>query len=173
MSFLERFRSSMRADAPDGAPIETDSAGDDDVLPGYSKLNERQAIAALGPLNQAELTAVEGFERTHRDRVAVLDKLRYLREPEPLPGYDALEPDAIGAALTEADADRVKAVREYERKHQNRPTVNTKVASALHGLRDRATTGADISPVAGSEQLPVRANGLPIKVEPENGLGTP
>lgn len=157
MSFLDKLRSSMRADAPEGATSEPDpAAGDDAVTARYRKLNERQAIAALGPLTQVELTAIERFERTHRDRVSVLDKLRYLREPEPMPGYDALDPKAISEALAEADTDTVKSIREYERKHENRTTVNTEVASTLHRLRDRAATG----------------NGLPIKVEPERGLGT-
>jgi hypothetical protein len=172
MSVFERIRS-MRTNAPAGASSDTDSGGGDDALLGYAKLNERHAIAALGPLNQVELTAIECFERTHRGRVPVLDKLRYLRDPEPLPGYDALEPDAIGERLAGVDATRVKAVREYERKHQNRPPVNAKVASALHELREPAETGAGDSPTAGSAQLPVRGNGLPIKVEPEAGLGTP
>ena len=172
MSFLERIRGSRRADSPAGGSSETDSSGADVAIPGYAKLNERQAIAALGPLNQAELTAIERFERTHRGRVPVLDKLRYLREPEPLPDYDALEPSAIGAALAGGDADRVNAVRDYERKHQNRPTVNTEVVSALRSLRDRSN-GTNGAAAEEPEHALVQGNGLRIKVEPERGLGTP
>jgi hypothetical protein len=41
----------------------------------------------------------------------VLDKLRYMRGSEPLPGYDALSPEEIATALSGADAETVKAVR--------------------------------------------------------------
>jgi hypothetical protein len=46
----------------------------------------------------------------------VLDKLRYMRGGEPLPGYDALTTEEIAKALAGAEAETVKAVRDYERK---------------------------------------------------------
>ena len=59
---------------------------------------------------------METYERAHGNRPAVLEKLRYMRGTEPLPGYDALTPEQIAEALAGADAETVKAVRDYERK---------------------------------------------------------
>ena len=168
MSFFKRTRSSARADAADGA---APAPGDAALTDRYAKLNERQAVAELARLNQAELTAIDQFERAHRDREGVLNKLRYLREQEPLPGYDTLEADAIAEALAGADSHTVKAVREYERKHQNRPTVIAEIARSIHLSRDRAEAGADAVPAAA--QPLVVGNGLPIRVEPERDIGTP
>ena len=151
------------------------SEADQALTDRYAKLNDQQAVAALAGLSQAELTAIARFERSHRDRAPVLDKLRYLRQPEPLPGYDALEPNAIPEALAGADTGTVKAVREYERKHQNRPSVNVAIASALNSLRDEPGAGADGAPTpppAGS-QPPVAGNELPIETPPESGRETP
>ena len=174
MNFLKTIRSNMGAGAPDAAAPETAlTDGDQALVDRYAKLNERDAVAGLARLNQAELTAIEQFERSHREREPVLDKLRYLRQPEPLPDYDTLEPDAIAAALAGADAETIKAVRVYERKFQNRPTVNAELVRVIRGLRDRPATSADGAPVAAAEQAPVVGNGLPIKVRPESGLGTP
>jgi hypothetical protein len=176
MSFLKTIRGNMRADGPDAASAETGSTDRAQTLTDrYAKLNERQAVAELARLNQTELTAIEQFERSHREREPLLNKLRYLRQPEPLPGYDGLEPDGIAEALAEADAETVKAVREYERKFRNRPTVNVAIAVAIHRLRDRPAAGADgsLAPASASERAPAAGDGLPIKVRPESGLGTP
>jgi hypothetical protein len=176
MSFLKSIRSNTRTGDPDAtSPDPGVTDGNQDLTDRYAKLNERDAIAELARLNQADLSVIARFERSHRDRPPVLDKLRYLRQPEPLPGYDALEPNAIPEALAGADAGTVKAVREYERKHQNRTSVNVAIARALKSLRDEPGAGADgapTPPLAGS-QPPVAGNGLPVKTPPESGLGTP
>ena len=61
----------------------------------------------------------------------MLDKLRYMRGSEPLPGYDALTPEQIAEALTGADAETVKAVRDYERKFHGRRSVLDEAARVL------------------------------------------
>ena len=63
--------------------------------------------------SQIELEAVESYERSHRGREAVLNKLRYLRGREPFAGYDAMSVDEILAALEEADLATIKRVRGY------------------------------------------------------------
>ncbi len=175
MSFLDTIRSRRAAGADGTSPEPAASEADQALTDRYAKLNDQQAIAALAGLSQAELTAIARFERSHRDRALVLDKLRYLRQPEPLPGYDALEPNAIPEALAGADTGTVNAVREYERKHQNRTSVNVAIASALNSLRDRpgsGTGGAPAPPLSGSQPA-LAGNGLPIRIPPESGLGTP
>lgn len=92
-------------------------------IPGYDQLNARKVGARLSQLSQVQLGAVEAYERSHADRPEVLDKLRYMRGGEPLPGYDALSEEQIVEALAGADADTVKAVRDYERKFGRREQV--------------------------------------------------
>ena len=114
------------------------AAVDDLPLPGYDRLNVGQIIARLPRLSQVELTAVESYERTHANRVDVLNKLRYLRGPEPVVGYDALEPAEIVAGLRHADEPTLKRVREYERKFHRREVVLRALADVRHdGLAAR------------------------------------
>jgi hypothetical protein len=62
-----------------------------------------EIIARLPRTSQVELTAVESYERADANRVDVLNKLRYLRGPEPVARYAALEPGEIPAGLRHAD----------------------------------------------------------------------
>ena len=102
---------------------------------GYERLDTKEVIAALSRHSQVELEAVEKFERAHKDRRPVLDKLRYMRGPEPLPRYDALSLDEIVAALEHADVATIKKVRGYERKFANRPDVLEHVVRLQHERR--------------------------------------
>ena len=73
------------------------SPDDDDQLPipGYSQLKGKEISDQLSQLSQVELATVETYERAHGNRSAVLEKLRYMRGTEPLPGYDELTPEQI------------------------------------------------------------------------------
>jgi hypothetical protein len=99
---------------------------------GYDRLDDRQVMEGLSDHSQIELAAVESYERSHQGRGAVLDKLRYMRQPEPLPCYDALSVEEIVTALKEADLATIKKVRGYERKFANRPDVLEEVARVHH-----------------------------------------
>jgi hypothetical protein len=116
-------------------------------FPGYDRLKDRQVVDGLCDHSQIELEAVESYERSHNNRVPVLDKLRYMRQREPLPGYDALSVEEILAALGEADLETIKRVRGYERKFANRPQVLDEVAR-LH-RRGRAAEPAAAAPATG------------------------
>jgi hypothetical protein len=61
----------------------------------------------------------------------VLDKLRYMRGREPLPGYDVLTTEQIVKTLARADSETVKAVRDYERKFHHRQSVLNETARVL------------------------------------------
>lgn len=167
MNLFKAFRNSSRPEVADiDAP--TPSPADADLTKRFDGLSERDAVVELGQLDQAGLGAVETFERSHRARPAVLNKLRYLRQPEPIPGYDRLEPDAIAEALDEADMSTIRLVREYERKMQGRPSVLKAVSLALHQGADRQA--AKPAPAVNPGQPLVVGNGLPIKVRPESGV---
>jgi hypothetical protein len=133
MNILERLRNRWpRAAAGDPGTAETASS-DTDRLPfaGYDKLDHKEVGARLHNLSQVELTAVETYERSHKNRPEVLTRLRYMHTSEPLPGYDALTTEQIAKALADADAETVKAVRDYERKFAHRPQVMEEAARVL------------------------------------------
>jgi hypothetical protein len=116
----------LRNRRPQGGPPGQETSSPDAAelpFPGYDKLDDREIGARLDGLSQVELAAVETYERSHEDRPEVLAKLRYMRTSEPLPGYDALSPEQIVEALAGADAETLKAVRDYERKFGNRSQV--------------------------------------------------
>ena len=130
--------------APD-ASGEPESPGDaqadpaaDAPLPfaGYDDLDDSEVVEGLSDHSQTELEAVDSYEQGHQDRKPVLDKLRYMRGREPLPGYDALGVEEIKAALNEADLATVKNVRGYERKFANRPDVMEEVARVHRERRE-------------------------------------
>lgn len=89
----------------------------------YDGLDPSELTASLHQRSQVELTSIEDYERAHQGRAAVLDKLRYLRENEPMPGYDAFSTEQVLGELQSADLPAVKDVREYERRHQHRRQI--------------------------------------------------
>ena len=124
MSVLDRLRKrSPRENDHDPHSPGATSHEDQLPIPGYDRLDGKEVAAQLRELSQVELGAVETYERSHRARPEVLNKLRFMRTSEPLPGYDALTSEQITEALADADTETVKAVRNYERKFQRRRDV--------------------------------------------------
>ena len=119
---------------PDASPIPERPGQEAEPFAGYDRLSARQVKDALRDHSQIELAAVEAYERSHKDRLAVFDKLRYMRGSEPFPGYDALSVEETLAVLKEADLETIGKVRGYERKFANRPRVLEAVAH-LHRSR--------------------------------------
>ena len=137
MKILDELRHRLaRGDASD-QPQPADAG--EAPFPGYDKLDHAQVAARLHRLSQVDLAAAEEYERAHADRPQVLNKLRYLRTNEPLPGYDALEPDQIADALAGADAETIKRVRDYERKFAHRPQVMADAVALLGSASASAT----------------------------------
>jgi len=101
---------------------------------GYDDLKTKELIASLSSRSQIELAEIELYEHSHQNRVSVFDKLRWLRQNEPLPGYDALSSDEVLAALDRADLAALKRVRGYERKFGARREVLDEV-DRLHRER--------------------------------------
>ena len=93
------------------------------AIAGYDKLTAQEVIAKLSELSQIELAKVDAYERRHENRTTVLDRVGSLRGDEPWPGYDELTVSDLQTALAEADEDRLKAVRTYERAHKARAGV--------------------------------------------------
>lgn len=104
--------------------------GSDEPFPGYDRADAKDLIGQLHNHSQAELEEIEAYERSHGNRTRVLNKLHYLRQEEPLPGYDDLGIEEIVAALENADLVTIKHVRAYERTFHNRPNVQEAVEVA-------------------------------------------
>ncbi len=118
--------------APDGdqsaGPLEAD-----DSLPiaNYDQLSTKDITNRLHLLTQVELGVIEEHERSHQDRAPVLMKLGWMREDEPLPGYDQLDAPKVVAILTDADAETIRTIRDYERKFQHRREISEAVTRLL------------------------------------------
>jgi hypothetical protein len=124
MKILQALRNRRSRDSGSGTQAASGSPDEHELpIPDFDRLGDKEIAGRLSQLSQVELAAVETYERAHQARPVVLDKLRYMRGSEPLPGYDALTPEQIAEALAGADAERVKAVRDYERKFQRRQSV--------------------------------------------------
>jgi hypothetical protein len=129
--------------APQSAGGEAAEAAEDHPLPfgGYDALSEKDVIRALHEHSQLELEAAENYERSHRNRLVVLDKLRFMRQREPLSGYDALSSDEIVSVLERADLATIKKVRGYERKFTGRAAV-LEAVTRVHRERRAAKPAA-------------------------------
>jgi hypothetical protein len=135
LSAVRERLSVRRASDPPQPPVDVPvgSAGETELpFAGYDRLNARQVIDELSGHSQIELEAVESYERSHQNREPVLDKLRWMRGREPLPGYDALGVEEIVAAVGGADLATIRRVRAYERKFANRPAVLDEVVRVHH-----------------------------------------
>jgi hypothetical protein len=89
----------------------------------YDVLNVAKVTARLPELSQAELGTVAAYERRHRKRTTVLERIASLREDEPWAGYDALTATQAVERLRESDEDALARVRDYEGRHRQRDTV--------------------------------------------------
>jgi hypothetical protein len=111
-----------------------DDGGDHELpIARFDSLKGKDLTDRFRELTQAQLAELEEHERSHGQRQDVLAKLRYLRGSQPLPGYDDLEPAEIASALEGADAETVKAVRDYENRFRRRNEVLREAARVLPG----------------------------------------
>src|SRR4051812_43171455 len=83
--------------SPDSFPIDR-----------YDRLDPKEINGKLSGLSQEQLTIVDEHERAHENREAVFGKLRYLREQEPMEGYDGLDSGAVKQALHSSDPATVR-----------------------------------------------------------------
>ena len=113
------------------------NAADGVAIDGYDRLDVHRLVPQLRHRSQVELAEIDAYERSHQERRPVLDKLRYLRNDEPIGGYDAMSADEVVAALAGADVKTLDAVRDYEMKLRIRGEILAPVAQ----LRREAARG--------------------------------
>jgi ferritin-like metal-binding protein YciE len=89
----------------------------------YDDLTADDISGRLAELSQVDLAKVEAYERKRESRTTILSRIESLRGDEPWPGYDELTVNEIRTTLSDADDERAKAVRDYERSHKNRAGV--------------------------------------------------
>jgi hypothetical protein len=127
--FSRKDQSEPQADT--AAVPSSGTATDPLPIAGYDRLKPDEITGRLHELSQVELSAIDEHERGNQSRQPVLTKLGYLMRSEPVPGYDAMAPDAITKVLAESDTAQIKAVRDYERKFQGRREVLDEAARLL------------------------------------------
>jgi hypothetical protein len=132
---FKRFILGRKVDAAE--TTRTDDSQDDSQLPipDYDRIKDKDLIGELSKHSQTELAAIESYERSHKKRPPVFNKLRYLRGQEPLQDYDALSVKEILAGLEGADTPTLQRTRVYERKFQRRPGVLEAVATSIRERR--------------------------------------
>jgi hypothetical protein len=77
---------------------------------GYDRLKAKDVVASLSTRSRRELAAIASYERAHRNRKAILSKLRRLGHEEPLRDPEALSTEQVVAALRRLQADRLPLV---------------------------------------------------------------
>jgi ferritin-like metal-binding protein YciE len=93
------------------------------AIANYDSLSADEVQDRLTELSQIDLAKVKSYERKNQNRSTVIGRIDSLQASEPWPGYDELSVDEVGSVLAEGDEARVKAARNYERKHKNRAGV--------------------------------------------------
>jgi len=96
-------------------------AGEGDLpVAGYDDLSAGQVTSKLTELTQVELETMNAYERRHRNRSTVLERIQTLRGDEPFAGYDDLNQDDVVKRVRDGDEPTVTRVRDYEQKHRRR-----------------------------------------------------
>ena len=93
------------------------------AISAYDSLSADEVQEKLSELSQVDLAKVNAYERKNQNRSTVTSRIDSLQANEPWPGYDELSVDEVRAVVAEGDDTRIKAVRDYERKHKNRAGV--------------------------------------------------
>ncbi len=96
---------------------------EDLAITGYDKLTAGEITDKLPELSQIDLAKIDSYERKNQNRTTILSRVTSLRGDEPWAGYDELTAAEVTAVLSEADDDRAKEIRSYERAHKSRAGV--------------------------------------------------
>ena len=110
-------------DEPAAPPPAAAAGSGDEPFPGYDRMSVHDLNQEFHHHTQAQLDECEEYERSHQNRKAVLNKLRYMHTRQPWQGYDEMAPEEIVARLENADDPTLKRVRDYEHKFENRPEI--------------------------------------------------
>jgi ferritin-like metal-binding protein YciE len=93
------------------------------AIANYDSLSATEVQDKLSELSQVDLAKLDAYERKNQDRSTVTSRIDSLKASEPWSGYDELGVEEIRVALNQGDDTRVKAARDYERRHKARAGV--------------------------------------------------
>jgi ferritin-like metal-binding protein YciE len=93
------------------------------AIASYDSLSADEVQGKLAELSQIDLAKVKAYERKNQNRSTITSRIDSLQGDEPWSGYDELSVDEVRSVLSEADDQRVKDVRDYERRHKDRAGV--------------------------------------------------
>ncbi len=123
MSIADKVRKIPGIAATEGALTGAVATEQDLPIRNYDGQSAEEIAGKLKNFSQRELRMVDAYERKRENRTTIIDKIAKLTGEEPWPGYDEAGVEAITRALADADAERSRKVRTYEREHKDRTGV--------------------------------------------------
>lgn len=123
MSFAGKARKIPGVAAAEGAITGAVAVEQDLPINNYDQQTAADITAKLKGFSQRELRVIDAYERKHDNRATITDKIAKLTCEEPWSGYDEQTADAISTALRDADAQKARTVRAYERDRKARANV--------------------------------------------------
>ncbi|MPZ68442.1 MAG: hypothetical protein GEU71_02820 [Actinobacteria bacterium] len=100
-------------------------------ISGYEQLTVGEIRARLNGLTQTDLAKVYKYERANQNRSTVLETIESKFIELPMPTYDALTVDEIGARLDGLTEKELSALRRYEADTKARATILERMDAKL------------------------------------------
>jgi len=123
MSTADKVRKIPGVAAAEGALTGAVATEQDLPIKDYDKQSVEEIAGKLKGFSQRELRMIDAYERKRQHRTTITDKIAKLTGEEPWPGYDEAGVEAITRAMTDANNETARQVRDYERDHKGRATV--------------------------------------------------
>ena len=121
MSFADRARKGLAA--VEGAIAGVGATEHDMPIKDYDDRTAEEIVRKLKGFSQHELRKIAAYERKHKNRETITDKITKLTADEPWAGYDEQNVEVIEKALRDATKETAQSVRAYERGHKDREGV--------------------------------------------------
>ena len=122
-TFADKARKLPGVAKVEGAVNGAIAEADDLPIPDYDKLPAEDIARRLKGFSQRELRMIDAYERKRQNRATITDRIESLSGDEPWSGYDESSVDGVVKTLREADAERTREARTYEREHKDRSGV--------------------------------------------------
>ncbi|MBX2998469.1 MAG: phasin family protein [Caldilineaceae bacterium] len=104
-------------------------------LVNYTELTAKEIVNLFDKLSIAELVEIKRFEEAHENRVTVLREANRRIESMPIAGYDEMTVEEIESRLVSLSVEQLDYLVAYEKTHQNRVTLLSKIESAQESRR--------------------------------------
>lgn len=98
---------------------------------GYDSLSANEIISRLNGLTQTDLARTYKYEKANEDRATILESVESRLVELPIPTYDALTVDEVGARIEGLTGAELETIRRYEESTKARATVLEKIDARL------------------------------------------